>query len=305
MNIFEYFEDHSIRCLVGRFTKNTYNQLIKSRRENLGNWIIQYLNNKLETSDIGTIGFQRSLTLNQRSEPWRYPIFCFNLHKSNHTTPFFLVTKGWNKVYTNFLARRPVNDIPVLVVNYGRISTDIIVERDIYTESELEDFVGVPAIKMQHSYVDVDNSRYLSIDHIRDDKVNLGEIESTQAWLTYIKSLMIDSTIEISIIDKFNSEITNTNNIFKIVDMSDYGIKVPDVVERTTHIREYKNLLKNDNKEILNFVLITNRKIKLDLFDIIWFLQDHASDYVSEDRSYSILGPGVFCADSVLPGSEL
>ena len=84
-----------------------------------------------------------------------------------------------------------------------------------------------------------------------------------------------------------------------------YGVQIPEIVERTTHIREYKNLLRNKNEEILNFTLVTNKQIKLDLFDIIWFLQDHASDYVSEDRSYSILGPGAFRADSVLPGSEL
>jgi hypothetical protein len=158
---------------------------------------------------------------------------------------------------------------------------------------------------MKHSYKIIDNNEYLYINHIRDGKVNLRDMESTTKWLSHIQSLCTDKKITISIIDTHNSDISNTNDFFQIIDLPEYKNKVPTVIERTTHIREYKNLLRNDNETVGSFILVTNCKIKLDLFDIIWFLQDHASDYVSEDRSYSILGPGPFRADSVLPRSEL
>jgi hypothetical protein len=305
MNLFKYFEDHSIRCLSGSFAQNTYQNLIASRRKNLSKRINHYYNDTLGQSDLGIIGFQRSLILNQRFEKWDYPVICLHLKKSYHIESFFEISKGWNKIYANFLARRAISDIPVLVVNYGKITTDVVVERDIYTEEDLEKFVGCSTILMQHSYRTVDKETYLTIHHIRDNKVNLGEIQSVTDWLEYIRSIMINKKIQISIVDQYNSEISNTDNFFQFVDVPGYSLPVPTIIERTTHIREYKNLLNNQNEKISNFTLVTNKKIKLDLFDILWFFQEHASDYVSEDRSYSILGPGAFRADTILPGSEL
>jgi hypothetical protein len=305
MNLFTYFEDHSIRCLSGSFAQHTYQDLISSRRENLGKRINRYYDNKLNQSDLGTIGFQRLMILNKRFEQWDYPVICLHVKKSHHVTSFFEVSKGWNKIYANFIARRNAADMPVLVINYGKITTDIVVEKDIYNDSDLEKFVGCSTVLMHHSYREIDKESYLTIHHIRDNKVSLSEVQSVINWLEYLKSIMNNRKIQISIVDNHHSEISNSNDFFQLIDLPQYGVQIPEIVERTTHIREYKNLLRNKNEEILNFTLVTNKQIKSDLFDIIWFLQDHASDYVSEDRSYSILGPGAFRADSVLPGSEL
>lgn len=304
MSVFTYFEDNSIRCLFGTFNSESYRDAIVKRKFQLVNIVNNYLDNQYNIQDIGILAYQRLLILNQRFEKWKYPVFSIHINKSTTSSPIFYVTKGLNKIYANFVARRPLADIPVLVINYGKATSNISIVKDIYYEHELAECIGVPVIFLKLRYHTIDNERYLVVEHIKEDKPTVSELDFTFDWLNTLKLMAINRRIKIQIVDVHNSEISNTGNLFELVNNHQPLVPLPLVVERTTHIREYKNLLHNATEDLTTMVLITNKKIKIDLLDIIWFLNSDSSDYVSEDRSYSILAPGKFKADSVLPRSE-
>lgn len=303
MGIFTYFEDHSIRCLVGKLNQTDYIDLVDRRRKLIIDQFHACFEDRPGINDLSNIAFQYLMIANHRRDHWDYPVFCYSLKKSHHTQPSFHVTKGLNKIYANFIARRPTRDLPILVINYGKITDKISIEHEIYDEEELARYLGIDAVFLRTSEIVDGEDKVMVISHIRDDKVSVDKNSYISKWIFFLKSLMTNGKISVMIKDNFSSQIVDSSGIFDIKTFqSDY--QVPSPIERTTHIREYKNSLKNNNEKLLDFILVTNRKIKLDLFDTLWFFRDHASDYVSEDRSYSLLGPGNFRADSIVPSSE-
>lgn len=304
MNLFQYIEDNGIRCLAGKFTEHTYQECIYRRKEQLRNLLNICLSDQCDSTHLGKMAFQYDLIANHRFEKWEYPVFCFNLFRSYHVAPEFRVTKGSNKVYANFLARRPRTDIPVALVNYGKILDHIVVEKDINTQAELEQYVGAPMDLYCEYFKHDDGTQYAIISHIRELKILSTETAHISRWLNLLRSYMVNEQIPVHVQDNFSSDITDSSGLFKFVKQTP-RLELPQGVERSTHIREYKVLLRNDESDLPCITLITNKQIKLDLFDMIWFFKDSSSDYTSTDRSYSLLCPGPYRADTDLPGSEL
>lgn len=302
MNIFEYLNDSTPAFLVGQFTEESYKKEIKKRKEKLACQIMDCLQEKADDEIKRQLAFQLEMIKNHRHESWDYPIFCFNLAKKSYQFPHFHITKGYNKLLANWLARRSYRNIPIAVINYGERCEKIKIEKQVSTYEEFVDWLG-KEIDLDFTFIRWENQLYPVIEQLSENIIKIRDFSIVNKWISILKSCMDDGKISIIISDQHSSQISDSSGFFQIHEESP-GL-YPTGIERTTHIREYKNLLKNDDKIIDKFILVTNRKIRLDLFDIIWFLQDHASDYVSEDRSYSILGPGAFRADSVLPGSEL
>jgi hypothetical protein len=249
------------------------------------------------------VAFQLMMIQNHRYEPWDYPIFCFNLDKTEYQQPHFHITKGYNKLLANYLARRSGKDIPIVVINYGRLTSAIDIEKKILNYKDFCQWIGKD-LDLDFSFIRWENQTYPVIENLFENKVKVTNLSIVDNWVAILQKYFFNSKISIVVSDLFDSRVYDTSGFFNILTVPT-NLNLPSNIERTTHIREYKNIMINARQDLPCLLLTTNRKIKLDLFDIIWFLQDHASDYVSEDRSYSILGPGVFRADSVLPGSEL
>ena len=303
MTIFEYLKNNTPSFLVGRFTNNSYQQQVYDCKKVFANYanhcLENYKSGSISSEIKQTMSFYLDMIHNHRFESWEYPIFCLNVdttYKGNHQ---FHITKGFNKLLANFLARRPVSDIPVVVINYGSLCDKIQIEKKIESKQDFDHWTGQD-IDLSWTFREIDGHCYPTIELLEEKHVKK-RFDNLYRWLNIVDLYLCNGKIPIKIADQCCSEIFDSSEIFDIQQIND----CPGTIERSTHIREYKNLLKNQEKSITSWTLVTNRRIKLDLFDIVWFLQDHASDYVSEDRSYSILGPGAFRADSVLPGSEL
>lgn len=247
------------------------------------------------------MSFYLDIIHNHRFEPWEYPVFCLNVDQTSKGNHQFHVTKGFNKLLANFLARRPVDDIPVVVINYGRSCDKILIERTINTQQEFTDWMS-REIELEWTFREIDQQQYPTIELLKENHIKK-RFDNLYRWLNIIDRYLSNGKIKLGVIDHHGSDILDRSGLFDVRKISRSNF--PESIQRTTHIREYKNLLANQGQQVEQWTLVTNQKIQLDLQDIIWFLQDHASDYVSDDRSYSILGPGAFCADSVLPGTEL
>jgi hypothetical protein len=302
MTIFEYLEDSTPSFLVGQFTENAYKNEVSKRKQKLVSQLTACLTDVADTETKRQLAFQLEMIRNHRSEPWHYPIFCFHLYKKCYKEPHFHITKGYNKLIANYLSRRSHRDIPVVVINYGSHCKKIKVERQIYNNTDFVNWLG-KSIDLEFSFIRWEDQRYPVIEQLSENKIKLNNLSMIDNWVQVLKTYLQKGKIPLAISDRFSSKIYDSSDLFQIVENTIDNL--PTQIERTTHIREYKNSLRNQGLSMNDWTLVTNRQIKLDLFDIIWFLQDHASDYVSEDRSYSILGPGAFRADSVLPGSEL
>lgn len=239
------------------FSKNTFKQqseiykteAIELFEQNFNNTLINkaYLHRKINLCDIGL------------NEDWHSPVFVikYNSH--------IIATTGHNKIYATALRKRNFNlDFDCFVFDYDKtdptefINVDSVVNDDDFANKlNSDDFaIDISIEKTIAGFVPaiMQYSKHYPIKY-HDGSYEL----STLNKRFFDKNKSTSNNLRINVIDKYNSSITSTTNIFKI-----------------------------SSKES-NLTFATIKRISFDLSDLLPFLTPDVSTYTDSNNSYILI----------------